>query len=120
MSVGRGRLWSGGRAVAATRELIDRAGREGIVMRALGGTAVAMRCGSASPGGLLARSHADIDFVAAGADARRLSTFLPRLASPSPSGFNALTAAAACSLLRPPAQASIFGSMSSICVTGCR
>jgi hypothetical protein len=77
----------GSATVAGARALIDRLGREGIALRALGGVAVAIRCDSARPGGVLARAHADMDFVLTREDATRIEMALSHLGFARPEFF---------------------------------
>jgi hypothetical protein len=75
--------------VAEAKRIINRAEGEGVVLRALGGVAVAIRCpsGRVPP---LARPYADIDLATDGASRERVTELLGELGYAADREFNVL------------------------------
>jgi hypothetical protein len=78
-------------ALVRMAEAVLRAGHErGAVIRAVGGVAIALRCPSARPPGLLTRSYSDLDFIARRRDVKRVTESFVAVGLKPAERFNAL------------------------------
>lgn len=77
------------RLVAAGLEAVETSRKQGVLLRSLGGVAVALRCPSAAAGGALERGFSDLDFATSAKDTKRVSEVMRGLGYRPHERFNA-------------------------------